>query len=148
MISPGIFLPWRDDAIAAGDAYASSAATWVDVSPDDVESILCDVDPEVLDRYAAPALPGPDVLAGDLGWPDVLADVLADVMADAYYQAWEDEIGGKASCAADWHEWRHDRTGATCERCGERGERRPQDGPTICPICDLVLADHAAWVER
>ena len=41
--------------------------------------------------------------------------------------------GADATCHDCWHamDW---------HRCCD-----PEDGPTVCPICDLVLADHSTW---
>ena len=62
------------EAAERGRSAGESAATWVELSESDARSITTDIDPEVMDRYAAPNwLSGEN--AGE-SIPELLGDLL------------------------------------------------------------------------
>lgn len=123
MISSTGLLGLRDVAERAGRDAATAAFSWVGPIPqDDAESILHDDDPAVLDRYEAPPMTADDIRETLWEIPAPMVGAFTGPMLDAFAEQWETLLGGAASCAMDWHEWRLASTGAyACDRCHEIG---------------------------
>lgn len=98
---------WENHAAYLGADAAMAAASWVTMSESDAQSILEDVDPEVLDRYPMPDLSGE--WADDPTPASILRDVGGD---DGDFEYWDtptarlrDEVADAWEAGRDavWH---------------------------------------------
>jgi hypothetical protein len=93
-----------------GHDAALTAATWVEMTEAEAESILTDVDPAVLDRFCEPNLSGefaddptPASLARDVGANDGDIAFYGIDLLDAIATAWEEGRDEAWSRALDAH---------------------------------------------